>query len=278
MKILITFLLTLIPLVAHTFPQDTRIPGGIALIPIESDTRPTVRYDSKSVLVHPQGQNWLAVVGIPLSTKPGEQTIEVQIGNTTQKIAFTVQDKDYPEQHITLKNKRMVNPEPMDMQRINRESGHLGAVLATWTDQPSHLDFELPVQGRLSSPFGLRRFFNDQPRKPHSGLDIAADTGTPIHAPAAGRVIDQGNYFFNGNTVLIDHGQGLISGYFHLSEILVKTGQDLQQGEILGKVGETGRVTGPHLHWNVYLNGAKIDPALFVTSQLQSMQQSEKQP
>lgn len=278
MKILITFLLTLIPLVAHAFPQDTRIPGGIALIPIESDTRPTVRYDSKSVLVHPQGQNWLAVVGIPLSTKPGKQTIEVQIGNTTQKIAFTVQDKDYPEQHITLKNKRMVNPEPMDMQRINRESGHLSAVLATWTDQPSHLDFELPVQGRLSSPFGLRRFFNDQPRKPHSGLDIAADTGTPIHAPAAGRVIDQGNYFFNGNTVLIDHGQGLISGYFHLSEILVKTGQDLQQGEILGKVGETGRVTGPHLHWNVYLNGAKIDPALFVTSQLQSMQQSEKQP
>ena len=141
--------------------------------------------------------------------------------------------------------------------------------LSTWAanlpeQQQIDTDFIPPVDGRLSSLFGLKRFFNNQPKNPHSGLDIAAPAGTPIQAPASATVINTGDYYYNGNTVFLDHGQGLISGYFHMTEIKVKAGQQLKQGDIIGTVGATGRVTGPHLHWNVYLNRTKVDPALFI--------------
>ena len=159
----------------------------------------------------------------------------------------------------------MVNPEKRDMDRIIREKDRIGKALTHWSEKDEvPLLFRSPVDGVRSSSFGLRRFFNKQPRKPHSGMDIAAPEGATIVAPAPGRVIETGDFFFNGNTVFVDHGQGLITMYCHMQTIDVKPGQAVKAGELLGKVGMTGRVTGPHLHWGVSLNNARVDPALFL--------------
>jgi len=258
---------------AYAFPEQHLIPGGIAIIKIKAIQKPDIRYQGHRVLVHPSNENWLAIVGIPLSTKAGIE--EILDKNTLKKYQFNVADKDYPAQYITLKktpkNKRLINPNTTDLNRIKRERKNLSTALATWSKQTSHLNFSLPAQGRLSSPFGLKRFFNQQARKPHSGLDIAAPLNTPVVSPADGTIIVTGDYFFNGNTVLIDHGQGLISGYFHLNKTTVNSGDKVTQGDRIGTIGMTGRVTGPHLHWNVYLNNTKVDPAFFIADSIHQL-------
>ncbi|UCH52509.1 MAG: M23 family metallopeptidase, partial [Pseudomonadota bacterium] len=150
-------------------------------------------------------------------------------------------------------------------KRIEQDRIVIGRAFASWEDRDVEtLRFSPPANGRLSSAFGLRRVFNGQPRAPHSGLDIAAPQGTPVHAPADGVVIETGNYFFNGNTVFLDHGQGLISMFNHLHTIDVGPGTPVARGAQLGTIGVTGRVTGAHLHWTVSLNDTRVDPALFL--------------
>jgi len=252
---------------ATDFPRTSAVPGGIIIIPLKTtgNTAPHVYYGKNQVMVEKTDMGWQAVVGLPLSIKPGLHAIEVK-GKKVSTISFNVKAKTYPEQHITLKNKRMVNPYKKDLVRIFREKKIIIAALKHWSDSSTELSpFKMPVTGIVSSPFGLRRFFNGQPRKPHSGLDIAAPVGTPVYAPAAGRVIATGKYFFNGNTVFIDHGQGLVTMYCHLHNIDVKKGDVVKRGEKFANVGMTGRVTGPHLHWGVSLNNARIDPRLLLS-------------
>ncbi|WP_421148502.1 peptidoglycan DD-metalloendopeptidase family protein [Aeromonas dhakensis] len=240
------------------------VPGGVAVVPLGSEAQaPTARYQDKPVLVvREEGKRWIAIVGIPLKSQPGPHQLQVSDG---RPLGFTVGSKHYREQHIKLKNGRQVNPLAEDMARINRELAEQTRAYQTFSPaQPSNLLFDKPVEGPLSSPFGLRRFFNGEERNPHSGLDFAVGAGTPIKAPAAGKVILIGNYFFNGNTVFVDHGQGLISMFCHMSKVDVKLGQSLPRGGIVGRVGATGRATGPHMHWNVSLNDARVDPAIFI--------------
>lgn len=270
LQTLIACLLLLPPASAGRLPDSTPVPGGVVLVELPAGkAAPQARYRDKPVMVLANGAGFTAVVGLPLATKPGRHSLQVLFPDgTTTLLDFQVLGKTYTSQHITLKDKRMVNPEKRDMERIGREQRQIKKALATWNTQiPDSLRFSLPVNGPVSSPFGLRRFFNEQPRKPHSGLDLAAPEGTPIQAPASGHIVDSGAFFFNGNTVFIDHGQGLVTMYCHMSRIDVKPGQAVTRGEVIGAVGKTGRVTGPHLHWGVSLNDARVDPMLFLEQQ-----------
>lgn len=241
-------------------PQNHPVPGGIAVVSLQPGESAT--YDNRPVMVIEEDGDSFAIVGIPLSVKPGVHHINTLSG----RHSFTIQAKEYETQRLTIKNKRQVNPTDQDLKRIRRERSEMDNAFNTFdTAIPVAVEFVLPATGPISSPFGLRRILNDQPRSPHSGLDIAAGQGEPIFAPASGKVVATGNYFFNGNTVLLDHGQGLISMYCHMSRIDVQKGEVIKKGEVLGAVGQTGRVTGPHLHWSISLNNARVDPNLFIT-------------
>lgn len=245
---------------------DKPVPGGTAALVVgEGAQAPEVRYDDERVMVLKDGTQWVAVVGIGLSTKPGSHSISVTENGRARSMAFQVGTKNYAEQHIKLANKRQVNPNPEDVRRYERELAEQIAAYRIYTPGvPSNVVLDRPVPGRMTSPFGLRRFFNGEERNPHSGLDFAGAVGTPIKAPAAGKIILVGDYFFNGKTVFIDHGQGMITMFCHLSAIDVKPGQSVARGEVVAKVGATGRATGPHLHWNMSLNNARVDPAIFI--------------
>ena len=267
--VLLTAFYAAVSVSAVNLPKNNPVPGGIAVVPlgVNSATPPKVTYQNNRVMVAPDtnGNNqWLAVVGIPLEAKTGKHELSVESNPKQQTVSFTVKKKKYKTQHLTIKNKRKVNPNKKDLERIGKEKEVIVSSLATWRDTSEvNTKFVIPVKGRLSSPFGLRRFFNKQPRKPHSGIDIAAPEGTPIVSPADGVVVNTGEYFFNGNSIFIDHGQGLVTMYCHMSKIDVKPGQRVAQGEKIGAIGKTGRVTGPHLHWAVSLNDARVDPGLF---------------
>lgn len=252
----------------HALPRESSVPGGIAIVAVGNaeGEKPAVYYEGKRVMVQRDGESWKAVVGLPLDAKPGKHNLTLKYTDHSKATApFEIRDKQYEEQHITLKDKRKVNPYQQDLERIAREQQRSREAFATWRELDSvETAFLQPAEGVMSSPFGKKRFYNGQARSPHSGIDIAAPTGADIHSPADGVVIETGDYFFNGNTVFIDHGQGLITMYCHMDSIGVEIGQQLRKGDVIGQVGSTGRATGPHLHWSVSLNNTRVDPLLFM--------------
>ena len=254
---------------ALALPPNTPVPGGVAVVLLGEATNPnasapTAKLGDRRLAVIQDNGRWLALVGIPLETTPGPLSIQVDSNGSRRQERLDIHDKAYPVQRLTIKDQRKVTPNPEDEARIVREMEITDAIKATFTPGPLDTRFALPAEGRLSSRFGLRRIFNGQPRKPHAGLDVAVGLGAPVRAPAPGVVVNRGEFFFNGNTVFIDHGQGLITAYMHLSRIDVAEGQRVERGQVLGAAGATGRVTGPHLHWAVILNGTAVDPELFL--------------
>ena len=254
---------------ASTWPTAKAIPGGVALVALGAAAqRPAVQLDDRRVLVLGDESGWTAVVGIKLATEPGELSLQVQMpGSATERRTIRVASAHYPVQRLKVPP-RHVDLSPEDQARVAREQAHLAQVTATFSTErlPARLRLLQPVAGPRSSSFGLRRIFNGQARNPHAGMDIAAPTGTPVLAGAAGRVIDTGDYFFSGNMVWVDHGSGFMTMVCHLSAIDVRAGDEVARGDRLGAVGATGRVTGPHLHWSVMLNRAYVDPALFLAA------------
>ena len=246
-------------------PQQRLAPGGVARIALGASAEaPRASFNGVPVLVVRDDRQWIAVLGIGLSAAPGPASMVVQRGAARSTLPFSVKPFHYAEQRLKVAPGQ-VDLSKEDLARYERERTHLAEVTATFTETlPATLLLRQPAPGPRSSSFGLRRVFNGQSRNPHSGMDIAAAQGTPIVAPAAGRVIDTGDYFFNGNTVWLDHGAGLLTMYCHLSSINVKVGDEVAAGSVIGAVGATGRATGPHLHWAVSLNRAMVDPALFL--------------
>lgn len=249
------------------WPADSRVPGGVARLSLgPAAERPQAFAGDIPLLVLGDAIEWTALVGIPLSAATGPAEIKLQTPNGTRSIPYTVRDKKYSEQRLKVAPKT-VDLSAADNARYERERDHQQQVMATFsTPLPANMQLPVPVPGRRSSSFGLRRVFNGQSRNPHSGMDIAAGTGTPIKAPQDGKIIDVGDYFFNGHTIWMDHGGGFLTMYCHLSATQVSEGQSVRAGEVIGKVGATGRVTGPHLHWGVMLNRSMVDPALFLTA------------
>ena len=256
------FCLGMMLCISHTkaLPSHNPVPGGIAVLEIPAHS--SAQFEGSPVLITSKHGKHYAVVGIALNRKPGTATLETNSG----QVKFTIAHKSYLTESLTIPDQSKVTPPSRDYPRIKAERDEMNRVFTSFSQATVDPTFKLPVTGRTSSSFGKRRILNGLPKNPHSGMDIAAAEGTPVKAPAPARVAATGNYFFNGNTILLDHGQGLITLYCHLSRIDVKIGDRVSREDVLGAVGQTGRVTGPHLHWSVSLNNNRVDPALLLTS------------
>ena len=209
--------------------------------------------------------------------KPGDYPLEFSFTQDGErfvvKSAVRLKERKYPEEHLKVESK-MVNPPKSEAARIQKEARlavvarRTMTVKRLWTTPP-----ERPVAGVVTSRYGFRRVYNGVPRNPHAGTDFRAPTGTPVKAPFAGKVVLTGFHYYSGGSVIIDSGNGVISLFFHMSEVSVKEGEEICKGQIVGKSGATGRVTGPHLHYALSLAGQYCDPEpLFSTSVTQLLQ------
>ena len=236
-------------------------PGGIEIIALPADAQ-FATYEHRPVLMLKEPEV-IAIVGIALDATVGRHVLNV---DSTRRgpleIPFEVTAKKYPVQKLTIADDKMVNPPAEVLARIQRETDLMTSQYDRYSPlAASPFPMELPAVGPVSSNFGLRRILNGEPRNPHAGLDIAAPTGAPVSAPAAGTISLTGSFYFNGNTVFIDHGAGLMSMMCHLSAIDVHPGEVVSKGQRIGRVGSTGRATGPHLHWSVSMNGDRVNPS-----------------
>jgi murein DD-endopeptidase MepM/ murein hydrolase activator NlpD len=264
-----TLLLCLLPFTfgAQAAIKEDPVPGGIKTLRLNSAERPIVMYEGKRVAIKKTADGYEAIIGIPLDTKIAPQTVQ-QTQPTKKTFRFNISQKPYRVQKLTIKNKRKVTPLAVDEKRINDEADDFQKTLGLWQhSSPFAKPFVAPLRGPITSTFGLKRVYNGIPKAPHTALDIYAPSGEPVIAVNDGQVVNIHHRFFTGNTVIIDHGQGVMSLYAHLSAFKVKNGQKVKRGDVIGLVGKTGRVTGPHLHWAMYLNQTPVNPLLFVSKQ-----------
>ena len=244
-------------------------PGEAVLVSVTAN-EPLMRvegliFDRTIRFYQESGDGWKGLVGIDLLVETGNHDLALQVttaaGDRFERLyTLPVVDKDYPTRRLQVAP-RYVEPPPEVIERITREAKLQTELFAADTserlwDGP----WKRPVPGEATSAFGSRSVFNGQPRRPHSGADFRAATGTLVTAPNAGLVVLTGDTYFSGGSVILDHGWGLYSYFAHLSEILVQEGDSVETGQSVGRAGATGRVTGPHLHWTLRLGGARVDP------------------
>jgi murein DD-endopeptidase MepM/ murein hydrolase activator NlpD len=235
-------------------------PGDIMVVTVKGADGPVEgKFDKRKIYFNPAKESVKAVVGIDLHLKPGVYTLELAAKGAFLTKRVKVIRKHYPLQRLTLP-KDMVELSPENEARAEREQHEIEAFWPKETDRDWSGDFINPREGKLSTIFGMRRVMNNIPKNPHSGVDVEANEGDEVRAPNNGIVVMTDDLFYSGNSIFLDHGQGIYTMFFHLSKILVKPGQAVKKGEVIGLVGSTGRSTGAHLHWGVRMQGARVDP------------------
>jgi murein DD-endopeptidase MepM/ murein hydrolase activator NlpD len=247
--------------------SSSNIPqGDLALIRVKGTNRetPQMTWMKKKINLVPNQKktDWYAFVSADLKAKPGKYSVQIKMHPSGRKkeIGFKIMEKKYGIRRLTLP-KKMVDLDAQTLKRVRKESGKMKKLwVAPYAEPLWEGPFVRPVPGEVIGPFGRSSIINEQPRSPHSGVDLRAKRGTPIKTMNHGSVVLVGDHFFTGLTVVIDHGGGIQSMYFHLDEILVEVKQRVTKGEVIGLVGSSGRVTGPHLHLGVRVNGARVDP------------------
>lgn len=250
---------------APTFvPPEVR-PGAVAVLQLPAGTRLAGATLDGERLPVVGGTGERLLVGLDLEARPGRRRatlrLEGQEGPAELALALTVLPSPYPVQRLTLP-RVYTEPDPAALRRIAAEKAVVDTLWAGRSPRLWQGAFRLPLDPPAPlSGFGVRRIINGEPRAPHTGADLSAPAGTPVLASNAGRVVLSADHFFAGNALVLDHGEGLFTMYFHLADALVAEGQRVERGQPIGRVGSTGRASGPHLHWGVRLQGARIDPA-----------------
>lgn len=244
-------------------------PGEVALARwiAGGPTAGELRFNDKRIPLEPRKEGGWALLGLDLGAAPGDYPLRLRLpGGTEQEVGtLKVTAKKRPEERLTLPKAYVSPQDPAILQRIERESKLLRQIFSVRSSVPLPTAFVLPVGDPMGSPFGLRRILNGQPRSPHAGIDFRSPRGTIVGACAAGRVVFTGDLYYTGLTVLVDHGDGLYSIYCHLESLDCAPNQTVDLGTPLGRVGSTGRSTGPHLHWGVKLRGDRVDPLTLTT-------------
>lgn len=269
--VLTAFLLPGTPPAVATAPPPPHAPA----VPEVAPGRSAV-WEGRSVTLCGLGaESWEPVPGedgttdcwypFDLDAEPGVRRVWRVREGAEEEAPLRVGEYAYPVQRLTIEDESKVTLSAEDLERVRRERERIDAVFARRTPRRFTLPLDPPL-ARMSggSRFGARRIFNDQPRSPHSGADYRAATGTPVRAVAPGEVVLTGDLFFSGKSVFVDHGAGLVSMYFHLSEVAVAEGEEVSTGQLLGRAGSTGRSTGPHLHLGLRWRGARVDPRLLL--------------
>jgi len=263
------FILLCLPLLAYAemvqkpeiiLEPNTPGLGDIAVITVKNVDGPVQGiFNGKKLYFNKSKSSFKAVLGIDLFTEPGEYVLDISAAGDVLRRTVTVSKKKYPIQRLTLP-KDMVELSPENEARVEREQKMTAALWPNESDRAWSGNFINPREGGIATPFGVRRIINHIPKSPHSGVDVTADEGGEVVAPNNGVAVLIDDLFYSGNSIFLDHGQGIYTMFFHLSKIIVTPGRNVKKGDVIGLVGSTGRATGPHLHWGVRVQGARVDP------------------
>jgi len=235
-------------------------PGDIFVVTVTNVVGPIDgTFDDKVIHFYPAKKAFKAIIGVDLLKDPGKYELDINAGDDSIKRIVKVTKKKYPVQHLTLP-KDMVELTPENEARAEREQKVMAAIWPNQTDRVWSGNFINPRPGEISTKFGLKRIINDIPKNPHTGVDVSAEEGEPVKAPNSGKVVLVSDHFFSGKSIVLDHGQGIYTMFFHLSKQMVALDQQVKKGEVIGLVGSTGRSTGAHLHWGARVMGARVDP------------------